>query len=74
MQRWEYMWVYVDTPKANPVYVANGERLTARSHVEMLNALGKEGWELIGVLPPVSFLPAPTRESPQFYLKRGLSD
>jgi hypothetical protein len=68
------MWVYLDKPKGSSVYVANGERLTARSHVEMLNALGKDGWELVGVLPPMSFLPAPTRESPQFYLKRMLSD
>lgn len=46
MQKWEYMWIYVDDSVSKRVYVANGERLEAQTYTEALNIVGKEGWSL----------------------------
>ena len=69
MQKWEYMWIYVTDEKGKQVYVANGQRLEAQSYAEALNALGKEGWELVAIVPP-SLVGAPTHAFVQFCLKR----
>lgn len=74
MQKWEYMWMYVTTEKGAQVFIANGERLQTQTYSEALNALGKDGWELVTVIPPGFKLPAPMRASPQFCLKRPFSD
>ena len=73
MQKWEYMWIYVATEKAKQVYIANGERLEAQSYQEALNAVGKEGWELVAVVPE-SVIPTATNAFAQFCLKRPSSD
>ena len=73
MQRWEYMWIYVDDSGGKQVYVANGERLPAHSYAEALNAVGKDGWELVAVIPPM-VLPTATHTFAQFCLKRPLAD
>jgi Domain of unknown function (DUF4177) len=73
MQKWEYMWIYVTHEKGRHVYVANGKRLEAQTNVEALNAMGKEGWELVTtiVIPQAAY---PTQQFPQFCLKRPISD
>lgn len=73
MQKWEYMWMYVDDSVGKRVYVANGERLNAQTYTEALNTLGKQGWELVGVIPP-TLISTPTRTFAQFCLKRPLPD
>ena len=74
MQKWEYMWVSVTSEKAALVFVANGERLQAQTYSEALNALGKDGWELVTTIPPPFVLPTRMRSFPQFCLKRPISD
>jgi hypothetical protein len=69
MQKWEYMWIYVD----GSVYVANGERLQAGTYVEALNIVGQDGWELVAVLPP-STLGRAAQNAAQCCLKRPLED
>ena len=66
------MWIYVDTEKGRQVYIANGKRLAAQSYVEALNAVGKDGWELVAVIPPSFKLPVPLQNVPQFCLKRPI--
>lgn len=44
MQKWEYLWIYVDDSSGKPVYVANGEPLPAQTYAEALNVVGKEGF------------------------------
>ena len=73
MQKWEYMWIYVAQEKGKQVYIANGERLEAQTYQEALNAVGKEGWELVAVIPPALF-PAATQTLAQFCLKRPIVD
>lgn len=73
MQKWEYMWIYVDDSGGKQVYVANGHRLEAHTYVEALNIVGKDGWEVVGVVPPSTFRRA-TQTSAQFCLKRPLED
>jgi hypothetical protein len=73
MQQWEYMWMYVAQEKGKSVYIANGERLEAQTNPEALNALGKKGWELVAVVPPLP-IPVPVQPFPQFCLKRPISD
>jgi hypothetical protein len=73
MQKWEYMWIYVTHEKGKYVYVANGERLEAQTNPEALNAVGKHGWELVSVIPPLP-IPVSPVPFPQFCLKRPLSD
>ncbi|HKP36685.1 MAG TPA: DUF4177 domain-containing protein [Pyrinomonadaceae bacterium] len=72
MQRWEYMWIYVTNEKGQRVYVANGERLHAQAYHEALNAVGKDGWELVAVIPPPT-LPGAMQSFAQFCLKRPIS-
>ena len=55
------------------MYVANGERLEAQTYTEALNIVGKDGWELVGVIPP-TVISTPTRAFAQFCLKRPLAD
>ena len=73
MHKWEYLWIYVDDSSGTPVYVANGERLPAQTYPEALNIAGKDGWELVAVVPP-SALGRPTHTFAQFCLKRPLAD
>jgi hypothetical protein len=73
MQNWEYMWIYVADEKGQQVYIANGERLEARTYPEALNAVGKEGWELVAVIPP-SIIRTPTNTYAQLCLKRPLAN
>lgn len=73
MQKWEYMWIYVDDSVGKRVYVANGERLEAQTYSEALNIAGKDGWELVAVVPP-TVISTPTRTFAQFCLKRPLAD
>lgn len=47
MQKWEYLWIYVNDSGGSPVYIANGERLPAQTYAEALNIVGK-GWVGIG--------------------------
>jgi hypothetical protein len=72
MQQWEYMWIYVTSEKGQQVYIANGERLEAQTYQEALNAVGKEGWELVTVIPP-SIIPTPTHSFVHLCLKRPIS-
>jgi hypothetical protein len=74
MQKWEYMWMYMATEKNRQVFIANGERLQRQTYAEALNALGKDGWELVSVIPPSLTLPTPSQSFPQFCLKRALSE
>jgi len=74
MQKWEYMWVSVTSEKGALIFVANGQRLHAQTYAEALNALGKDGWELVSAIPPPFVLPIPMRGFPQFCLKRPISD
>jgi len=74
MQKWEYMWMYMASEKGRQVFIANGERLQKQTYAEALNALGKDGWELVSVIPPNLTLPAPTPSFPQFCLKRALPE
>ncbi len=73
MQKWEYMWIYVTHENGKYVYVANGQRLEAQSNPEALNVAGKQGWELVSVIPPPA-IPAHAQTFPQFCLKRPLSE
>jgi hypothetical protein len=73
MQKWEYMWIYVSHEKGKQVLVANGQRLKAQSYPEALSAVGKDGWELVSVIPPAP-IPALPQTFPQFCLKRPISD
>ena len=73
MQKWEYMWIYVDDSRGSPVYSANGERMSAQTYAEALNIVGKDGWELVAVVPP-SALRAPTTTFAQLCLKRPIAD
>jgi hypothetical protein len=73
MQKWEYMWIYVDASGGKQVYVANGERLPAQTYTEALNIVGKAGWELVAIVPP-SALQRPTQTFAQFCLKRPLAE
>lgn len=52
MQNWEYMWIYVADEKGQQVYIANGERLEAKTYPEALNAVGKEGGNWWPSFPP----------------------
>jgi hypothetical protein len=72
MQKWEYMWMYVAHEKGKNVYIANGERLESQTHPEALNAVGKEGWELVAIFTSPIYLTTPN--FPQFCLKRPISD
>ena len=74
MQKWEYMWMYMATEKNRQVFIANGERLQRQTYAEALNALGKDGWELVSVIPPSLTLPTPSQSFPQFCFKRALSE
>ena len=70
MQKWEYLWMYLANDpddKTRFIYVANGERLAVESHGAALNAVGEDGWELVGVTVTSQALP-------QFYLKRLISN
>jgi hypothetical protein len=49
MQKWEYLWIYVNDSSGAPVYIANGERLPAQTYAEALNIVGKDGWELVAL-------------------------
>jgi len=73
MQKWEYLWIYVDDSGGKIVYVANGERLSAQSYAEALNLVGKDGWELVSVIPPPVVRTGDSVYA-QFCLKRALSD
>lgn len=73
MQKWEYMWIYVDDSDGGPVYVANGQRLQAQTYAEALTIVGKDGWELVAVVPPTS-LRTPTTTYATFCLKRPIAD
>jgi len=73
MQKWEYMWIYVNDSGGSPVYLANGERLPAQTYAEALNIVGKDGWELVAVVPPAVVRTA-TQAYAQFCLKRPLAD
>jgi len=73
MQKWEYMWIYVDDSGGKQVYVASGDRLPAQTYAEALNIVGKEGGELVAVVPP-SAIRTPTHASAQFCLKWALAD
>lgn len=73
MQKWEYLWIYVDDSSGTPVYIANGERLSARTYAEALNNVGRDGWELVTVVPPAS-VRTTTHAYAQFCLKRPLAD
>ena len=73
MQKWEYMWIYVDDSRGSLVYVANGERLPAQTYAEALNIVGKDGWELVAVVSPTA-LRSPTTTFAQLCLKRPLAD
>jgi hypothetical protein len=71
MQMWEYMWIYIVHESGRQAFVANGERLEAQTYQEALNAVGKEGWELVSVIPP-GVIPGPTNTFAQFCLKRPI--
>jgi hypothetical protein len=73
MQKWEYMWMYVDDSGGKQAYVANGEHLPAQSNPEALNLLGRDGWELVSVIPPGAIKTA-RRAYLHFCLKRPLAD
>jgi len=67
------MWIYVTSEKGQQVYIANGERLNAQTYHEALNAVGKDGWELVALVPP-AVLPTATQTFAQFCLKRPISN
>lgn len=71
MQQWEYMWIYVDDVMGTQVYVANGKRLQAKTYQQALNEVGKDGWELVAVVPPKT-LASKMESWPQFCLKRPI--
>jgi hypothetical protein len=73
MRKWEYMWVYCSDSRGSLTYIANGERLPAQSYAEALNVLGKQGWELVAVIPPSAVRTA-TQTYAQFCLKRPIPD
>jgi hypothetical protein len=59
--------------KGKQLYIANGERLEAETYQEALNAVGKERWELVAVMPPALFSSS-THTFAQFCLKRPTSE
>ncbi len=71
MQQWEYMWIYVDDAMGKQVYVANGERLQSQSYQQALNEVGKDGWELVAIVPSKT-LASKMESWPQFCLKRPI--
>lgn len=73
MQKWEYMWMYVNNEGGEQVYIANGARLSAQTYPQALNVLGNEGWELVAVLPRETGFSSPKQSFPQFCLKRPVS-
>ena len=73
MQKWEYLWIYVDDSSGKPVYIANGERLPAQTYAEALNIVGRDGWELVAVVPPAA-VRTTNHAYAQFCLKRPLAD
>ena len=74
MQKWEYMWMYMASEKGRQVFIANGERVQKQTYAEALNALGKDGWELVSVISPNLPSQHPPQAFPQFCLKRGLPE
>ena len=64
---WEYMLVQVQAQKDRWYeYYANGEKLVGlenKAIFQVLNTLGEQGWELVGMLP-----------SGDFYFKRPVTD
>jgi hypothetical protein len=70
MQNWEYMWIHVSTEMGKQTYVANGERLEVQTYQDALNHVGKEGWELVAVIPPTA-LRSPSSIA-EFCLKRPI--
>lgn len=64
---WEYMLVQVEAQKDRWYeYYANGEKLVGlenKAIFQVLNTLGEQGWELVGMLP-----------SGDFYFKRPVTD
>jgi len=74
MAKWEYMWMYVSSDRGRQIFVANGEHLQAQTYTEALNLLGKDGWELVAIIPPPIKFPVPMQSSPQFCLKRPVRD
>lgn len=68
MQKWEYMWMSVASEKGTQIFVANGERLPAQTYVEALNALGKDGWELISIIPPGVTVPCLSKAAPHSFV------
>ena len=65
------MWIYVDDRWGKQVYVANGERLPAQTYQQALNEGGKDGWELVAIVPPKT-LASKMESWPQFCLKRPI--
>ncbi len=55
MQKWEYAWVVVNTEKR--YYRVNGTRYAlgeSQDYYQVLNEMGREGWELVAAeLPAV---------------------
>ena len=73
MQKWEYMWIYVNNSGGEQIFVANGEQLQAQTYAEALNIVGRDGWELVAVVPPAA-LRTPTTAYATFCLKRPIAD
>jgi hypothetical protein len=51
----------------------NGERVPAQTHAETLNVAGKDGWEVVALVPPAVVRNA-TQAYAQFCLKQSLAD
>lgn len=71
MEKWEYMLIYVTRSLGGDVYIANGKKLGFRTHLEVLNAMGLEGWELVSAIINKEKSLIPETEL-QFCLKRRL--